>query len=67
MNNKIKSILFIVTILFALLVLPNISNAATEVTDEESLLSAISSSESVILKNDITVTKPIVIQKRNYN
>lgn len=63
MNNKIKSILFIVTILFALLVLPNISNAATEVTDEESLLSAISSSESVILKNDITVTKPIVIQK----
>lgn len=63
MNNKIKSILFIVTILFALLVLPNISNATTEVTDEESLLSAISSSESVILKNDITVTKPIVIQK----
>lgn len=63
MNNKIKSILFIVTILFALLVLPNISNAATEVTDEESLLSGISSSESVILKNDITVTKPIVIQK----
>lgn len=63
MKNTIKFILFFVIIFAILLIAPNIVNAATPATDEESLLSAISSSDSVALQNDITVTKPIVIQK----
>ena len=63
MKNTIKFILFFVIIFAILLIAPNIVNAATPATDEESLLSAISSSDSVVLQNDITVTKPIVIQK----
>ena len=63
MKNTIKFILFFAIIFAILLIAPNMVNAATPATDEESLLSAISSSDSVVLQNDITVTKPIVIQK----
>ena len=63
MKNTIKIIVFFTILLGCLFIIPNLSNAATPVTDEESLNTAISSSDSVILQNDITITKPIVIQK----
>ena len=63
MKNTIKIIVFFMILLGSLLIIPNLSNAATPVTDETSLNEAISSSDSVILQNDITVTKPIVVQK----
>lgn len=66
MNKTIKLILFFMAILIILLIMPNLSNAATLVHDEESLNNAISSADSgttITLQNDITVTKPIVIAK----
>ena len=63
MKNTIKIIVFFTILLGCLFIIPNLSNAETSVTDEESLNTAISSSDSVILQNDITITKPIVIQK----
>ena len=63
MKKTKKLILFFTILLGCLFIIPNLSNAATSVTDEESLNTAISSSDSVILQNDITITKPIVIQK----
>ena len=53
MKNTIKFILFFVIIFAILLIAPNIVNAATPATDEESLLSAISSSDSVVLQKEI--------------
>ena len=66
MNKTIKFILFLVAIFAISLIVPNFSKAATTVTDESSLLSAISSvsdGETITLQNNITVTAPIVIQK----
>lgn len=66
MNKTIKFIFIIVAIFAILLIIPNLSNAATSVHDEESLNNAISSADSgatITLENDITVTKPIVIAK----
>ena len=66
MNRTIKLILFLVAIFAISLIVPNLSKAATPVTDESSLLSAISSvsdGETITLQNNITVTAPIVIQK----
>ena len=66
MKNTIKLLVFFIAIFAAMLILPNLSNAATSVTDESSLLSAISSvgdGETITLQNNITVTAPIVIQK----
>lgn len=61
-----KVILLIIGILTILLTIPNFSKAATKVTNEDTLNSAISSAdpgETITLANDITVTKPIVIAK----
>lgn len=62
-----KLILFLVAILTILLTVPNYSKAATrEVTDESTLNNEISIADpgdTILLKNDITVTKPIVIAK----
>ena len=66
MKNTIKLLVFFIAIFATMLILPNLSNAATSVTDESSLLSAISSvgdGETITLQNNITVTAPIVIQK----
>ena len=66
MKNTIKTIVFLMILLGSLLIIPNLSNAATPVTDETSLNEAVSSADSgatITLQNDITVTKPIVIQK----
>ncbi len=66
MKNTIKTIVFFMILLGSLLIIPNLSNAATPVTDETSLNEAVSSADSgatITLQNDITVTKPIVIQK----
>ena len=67
MNKTIKRLILFVTAIFAIgLIIPNFSKAATPVTDESSLLSAISSvsdGETITLQNNITVTAPIVIQK----
>ena len=66
MRNKLKLVILSI-ILFALLILlPNFSSATTPITDEETLLNAISSADSgdtITLQSNITVTKPIVIQK----
>ncbi len=66
MKKTIKLILFFMLITVISLIIPNFSNAATLVHDEESLNNAISSADSgatITLQNDITVTKPIVIAK----
>ncbi len=66
MKNTIKLVVFFIAIFATMLILPNLSNAATSVTDESSLLSAISSvgdGETITLQNNITVKAPIVIQK----
>ncbi len=66
MKNTIK-IFFLIALLFTIfLALPSISNAATQVTDEKTLKSAIQTVESggtIEVQNNITVTGPIVIQK----
>ena len=66
LKKTIKLILFFMLITVISLIIPNFSNAATLVHDEESLNNAISSADSgatITLQNDITVTKPIVIAK----
>ena len=66
MKNTIKIIVFFIILLGSLFIIPNLSNAATQVNDETSLNEAVSSADSgatITLQNDITVTKPIVIQK----
>lgn len=67
MKSKVKFAILFILVIAVLLVVPNVSNAATTATDEESLNSAIQSVEdggTVELQNNITVTKPIVIQKQ---
>ena len=66
MNKTIKFIIFFITIFAISFFMPNFTKAATPVTDESSLLSAISSvgdGETITLQNNITVKAPIVIQK----
>ena len=66
MNKIIKFVLLFVLTITLGLMLPNYSKAATSVHDEESLNNEISSADSgatITLENDITVTKPIVIEK----
>ena len=66
MKNTIKLIVFFTILIGSLLIIPNLSNAATAVADETSLNEAVQSADSgatITLQNDITVTKPIVIQK----
>ena len=66
MKNTKKLIVFLIVIFAIMLISPNLSQAATPITDESSLLSAISSADSgatITLQNNITVTAPIVIQK----
>ncbi len=68
MKNTIKIMLFITLIMLALLCIPVVSNAASTetATDEESLITAIQNVDdggTVEIQNNITVTKPIVIQK----
>ena len=67
MKNTIKIATVFALILGALFIIPNLSNAATkEATDEETLLSVISSADSgdtISIKNNITITKPIAIAK----
>ena len=67
MNKTIKFIIFFIAIFAMSFFIPNFTKAATPVTDESSLLSAISSvgdGETITLQNNITVTAPIVIQKQ---
>ena len=67
MNKTIKFIIFFIAIFAITFFIPNFTKAATPVTDESSLLSAISSvsdGETITLQNNITVTAPIVIQKQ---
>ena len=67
MKKLIKFAILLIVMLGALLVIPNISNAATlTANDEESLNNVISSSnngDTIEIENNITITKPIVIQK----
>ena len=68
MKNTIKIMLFLTLIMLALLCIPVVSNAASTetATDEESLITAIHNVDdggTVEIQNNITVTKPIVIQK----
>ena len=67
MNKTIKFIIFFIAIFAISLFIPNFTKASTPVTDESSLLSAISSvgnGETITLQNNITVKAPIVIQKQ---
>lgn len=67
MKTAIKIAMFLTLILVALFVGSTSSNAATKsVTDEESLMSAVSSADygdTISLQNNITVSQPIVIAK----
>ena len=68
MKNTVKIMLFLTLIMLAVLCMPIVSNAASTetATDEESLITAINNVDdggTVEIQNNITVTKPIVIQK----
>lgn len=68
MKNTIKIMLFFALIMLALLCIPCISNAASTetATDEDTLNTAIQNVDdggTVEIQNNITITKPIVIQK----
>lgn len=68
MKNTVKIVLFLTLIMLAVLCMPIVSNAASTetATDEESLITAINNVDdggTVEIQNNITVTKPIVIQK----
>lgn len=66
MKKTIKLISFFIVIAIITLILPIVSNAETPITDENSLISAISSADSgstVKLDSNITVKAPIVIAK----
>ena len=68
MKNTIKIVLFLTLTMLVLLCMPIVSNAASTetATDEESLITAIENVDdggTVEIQNNITVTKPIVIQK----
>ncbi len=66
MEKTLKFILLFLSIVIISFIIPNFSNAATLVYDEQSLNEKISSADSgatITLQNDITVTKPIVIAK----
>ena len=69
MSKKIKIMLILTLTMLALFCIPYISNAATteNATDEESLNTAIQNVDdggTVEIQNNITVTKPIVVQKK---
>lgn len=68
MKNTVKIMLILTLIMLAVLCMPLVSNAASTetATDEESLITAINNVDdggTVEIQNNITVTKPIVIQK----
>ena len=67
MKSKIKLLIIFILFLLVMFAVPNISKAATlTANDEESLNSVIASANSgdtISIQNNITVTKPIVIQK----
>ena len=66
MKKTIYFVLFFMAILTLAVVMPNISSAATFVTDESTLRSTVESADpgaTITLQNDITVTQPIVIAK----
>ena len=67
MKSKIKLLIIFILFLLVMFAVPNISKAATlTANDEESLNSVIASTNSgdtISIQNNITVTKPIVIQK----
>ena len=66
MKNSIKVLMFFLLFFTILFTFSNCSNAATPVTDEESLIHTISSADpgtTITLQNNITVTQPIVIAK----
>ena len=67
MKKTIKIIIILFLTSLALLLIPKSSNAATRsVTNEESLISEISSADygdTISIENNITVSKPIVIAK----
>ena len=69
MKNTIKFMLFLTLIVLALFGIPNFTNAASTetATDESTLKSAIENVDdggTVEIQNNITVTGPIVIQKK---
>lgn len=67
MKNSIKLTILFILMLGILLIIPNKSNAAAlTANDEESLNNVISSAsngDTIEIENNITITKPIVIQK----
>ena len=68
MKNTVKIMLILTLIMLAVLCMPIVSNAASTetATDEESLITAINNVDdggTVEIQNNITLTKPIVIQK----
>lgn len=69
MSKKIKIMLILTLTMLAIFCIPYISNAATTetATDEDSLNTAIQNVDdggTVEIQNNITVTKPIVVQKK---
>lgn len=64
MNKTMKVVLFSILVLAVLLIIPNISNAATPIIDEDSLISAIdeaTSGTTITLNDNIELSNPILI------
>ena len=68
MKNLKKVTFLLIVLLMALIFIPSFSNAATEVSDEDSLIAAIENPDTdntISLKGNIQLTKPIGIVDKN--
>ena len=61
--KKFKKIIF--TFIFAVLLMPVLNAASVNVNTEEELLNAVISDGSIVLNDNITLTKPIIVNGNN--
>lgn len=61
--KKFKKIIF--TFIFAVLLMPVLNAASVNVNTEEELLNAVKSDGTIVLNDNITLTKPIMINGNN--
>lgn len=61
--KKFKKIIF--TFIFAVLLMPVLNAASVNVNTEEELLNAVKSDGSIVLNDNITLTKPIIVNGNN--
>lgn len=61
--KKFKKLIF--TFIFAVLLMPVLNAASVNVNTEEELLNAVKSDGTIVLNDNITLTKPIIVNGNN--